>query len=101
MRGMAILEAITLLRFKRSSCSNQEEDKTKFDQRVALQIIEARFEYRSGMKTPRPAGYCFVYQFECISRNRLGYDKGMTAARRRCTTSTGATGSYDRDRNWR
>jgi hypothetical protein len=53
-----------------------EEDRTKFDQRVALQILEREARYRA--ENPKPAGL-FVYQFECISRNRLGYDKGMTA----------------------
>lgn len=53
-----------------------EEDRTKFDQRVALQILEREARYRS--ENPSPAGL-FVYQFECLSRNRLGYDKGMTA----------------------
>lgn len=53
-----------------------EEDGTKFDQRVALQILAREAAYRS--ENAKPAGL-FVYQFECLSRNRLGYDKGMTA----------------------
>lgn len=53
-----------------------EEDKTKFDQRVALQILEREARYRS--ENGKPAGL-FVYQFECLSRNRLGYDRGMAA----------------------
>lgn len=53
-----------------------EEDRTKFDQRVALQILEREARYRSEKNSP--AGL-FVYQFECLSRNRLGYDKGMSA----------------------
>src|SRR5579871_1241354 len=53
-----------------------EEDTTKFDQRVALQILEREARYRSDKSNP--AGL-FVYQFECISRNRLGYEKGMIA----------------------
>ena len=53
-----------------------EEDRTKFDQRVALQILEREARYRS--ENGNPAGL-FVYQFECLSRNRLGYDRGMTA----------------------
>ena len=53
-----------------------EEDKTKFDQRVALQILEREARYRG--ENGKPAGL-FVYQFECLSRNRLGYDRGMTA----------------------
>ncbi len=53
-----------------------EEDRTKFDQRVALQILEREARYRG--ENGKPAGL-FVYQFECLSRNRLGYDRGMTA----------------------
>jgi hypothetical protein len=53
-----------------------EQDKTKFDQRVALQILEREARYRG--ENGKPAGL-FVYQFECISRNRLGYDRGMAA----------------------
>lgn len=53
-----------------------EEDRSKFDQRIALQILEREARYRS--ENQKPAGL-FVYQFECISRNRLGYEKGMTA----------------------
>lgn len=53
-----------------------EEDKTKFDQRTALHILEREARYRS--ESPSPAGL-FVYQFECLARNRLGYDKGLDA----------------------
>ena len=53
-----------------------EEDRTKFDQRVALQILEREARYRS--ENSNPAGL-FVYQFECLSRNKLGYEKGMAA----------------------
>ena len=53
-----------------------EADKSRFDQRIALQVLERQAEYLSGQ--PKIAGL-FVYQFECIARNRLGYDAGMTA----------------------
>ncbi len=53
-----------------------EEDKSKFDQSTALVILEREAEYRSG--NAAPAGL-FIYQFECIARNRLGYDAGMAA----------------------
>ena len=53
-----------------------EEDQTRFDSRIALQILEREARYRSG--NANPAGL-FVYQFECIARNRLGYEKGMLA----------------------
>lgn len=53
-----------------------EEDKSKFDQFTALIILEREAEYRANGATR--AGL-FIYQFECISRNRLGYDKGLQA----------------------
>ena len=46
-----------------------EEDRTKFDQRVALKVLEREARYRG--ENGNPAGL-FVYQFECLSRNRLG-----------------------------
>lgn len=56
--------------------SQAEEERAKFDQRIALQILEREAEYRA--ESPTPAGL-FIYQFESIARNRLGYDKGMAA----------------------
>lgn len=53
-----------------------EEERSKFDLRIALQILEQEATYRAGTPT-RPG--LFVYQFECLARNRLGYDKGMAA----------------------
>lgn len=53
-----------------------EEEKSRFDQRIALEILEKEAEYRAS--SPTPAGL-FVYQFECLARNRLGYDRGMLA----------------------
>jgi hypothetical protein len=53
-----------------------EEDKAKFDQRIALQVLEREARYRSEGATP--AGL-FIYQFESLARNRLGYDRGMRA----------------------
>ena len=53
-----------------------EADRTKFDPRVAFQILEREAQFRA--ESASPAGL-FVYQFECISRNRLGYQDGMTA----------------------
>jgi len=38
--------------------------------------LERQAEYLAG--TPTPAGL-FIYQFECVARNRLGYDRGMKA----------------------
>jgi hypothetical protein len=53
-----------------------EEDRTKFDQRIALHILQREAKYRSENATP--AGL-FIYQFECVARNRLGYHHGLEA----------------------
>lgn len=53
-----------------------EEDRGFFDLRMALLILEREAEYRS--THPSPQGL-FIYQFECISRNKLGYDRGFQA----------------------
>jgi hypothetical protein len=51
-----------------------EEDRTRFSMDVALLVLEREAKYRS--ETPTPQGM-FVYQFESLSRNRLGYDEGL------------------------
>ncbi|MBD3673666.1 MAG: hypothetical protein HUJ26_09100, partial [Planctomycetaceae bacterium] len=53
-----------------------EEDKARFDLPIGLLILEREAEYLS--QEPRAAGL-FIYQFECISRNRIGYDPGLRA----------------------
>jgi hypothetical protein len=53
-----------------------ENEKSRFDFSVALEILELEADYRS--KTPCPQGM-FLYQFEALCRNRLGYDKGLEA----------------------
>lgn len=53
-----------------------EEDRSRFDQRTALAVLQHEAEYRAQGATP--AGL-FIYQFESISRNKLGYDRGMEA----------------------
>ena len=53
-----------------------EEERSRFDQKTALLALERQAEYLSA--SPTPAGL-FIYQFECIARNRLGYDRGMKA----------------------
>lgn len=53
-----------------------ENERIRFDHLTALSILEREAEYRS--ENPVPTGL-FIYQFECISRNRLGYDTGMSA----------------------
>ncbi len=55
----------------------QTEDETRrFSIETALLILEREAHYRSGQPN-RPG--LFVYQFEAISRNRLGYDEGLAS----------------------
>lgn len=51
-----------------------EEEDSRFDLRVALSILEKEAEYRS--EEPTPQGL-FIYQFESIARNRLGYNDSL------------------------
>lgn len=60
--------------FQTCVMTSAEDEKARFDLTIALQILEREAEYRSN--EPRPAGL-FIYQFECISRNRIGYDAGL------------------------
>ena len=53
-----------------------EDDESRFEQVVALEILEREAAYRA--KSPTTAGL-FVFQFECITRNRLGYTAGLEA----------------------
>lgn len=55
--------------------SKAEEDDAKFDMRIALEVLEKEAAYRAE-ESVVPAAL-FVYQFECIARNKLGYDAGM------------------------
>jgi hypothetical protein len=51
-----------------------EEGRTRFSLEIGLLILEREAQYRAG--SPTPAGL-FVYHFEALSRNRLGYDAGL------------------------
>jgi hypothetical protein len=53
-----------------------EADRGKFDLSVALQILEREAQYRAAGATPQGV---FIYEFECLCRNRLGYDHGLEA----------------------
>jgi hypothetical protein len=53
-----------------------ENERGKLDFSVALKILEREAEYRAGTATPQAI---FLYQFESLCRNRLGYDKGLAA----------------------
>jgi hypothetical protein len=51
-----------------------ENERLKFNVETALLVLEREAVYRAG--SPTPPGL-FVYQFEVLSRNRLGYDEGL------------------------
>ncbi|MCE9531447.1 MAG: hypothetical protein K8T89_10050 [Planctomycetes bacterium] len=53
-----------------------EKDGQRFSMPTALLILEREAQYKSG--TPTKPGL-FVYQFEALCRNRLGYLEGITA----------------------
>ncbi len=53
-----------------------EKHEGRFDFRIALQILFREAEYRA--KSAAPEGV-FLFQFETLCRNRLGYDAGLAA----------------------
>lgn len=53
-----------------------ENERLRFDLRVGLEILRREAEYRAGEPTHQGL---FLYQFEVLCRNRLGYDHGMEA----------------------
>jgi hypothetical protein len=53
-----------------------EEHNRRFSIDTALLVLQRQAEYLAGQ--PTPAGL-FVYQFEVLCRNRLGYDRGLPA----------------------
>src|SRR5262252_7242495 len=55
---------------------NTEDEARRFSLATALLVLEREAEYRAGQ--PTPPGL-FVYQFEAICRNRLGYTDGIDA----------------------
>jgi hypothetical protein len=69
-----------------------EDDTSRLDFGIALHILEREAEFLSQSQHPDPAAL-FIYQFECLARNRLGYDTGMVAI--------AADPMYDDDwKNW-
>ena len=56
--------------------SEAEKHEGRFDFRVALEILYREADYRA--KTATPQGV-FLFQFETLCRNRLGYDPGLAA----------------------
>jgi hypothetical protein len=59
--------------------SEAEKERGKFDFLVALEILEKLARFMSG--SPSAQGL-FIYQFESLCRNRLGYDRGLEAISR-------------------
>jgi hypothetical protein len=53
-----------------------ENERMRFDLRVGLEILRREAEYRAGEPTRQGI---FLYQFEVLCRNRLGYDRGLEA----------------------
>jgi hypothetical protein len=53
-----------------------EEEGFRFPLELALLALQREAEYRAGQ--PTPSGL-FIYQFEVLCRNRLGYDDGLAA----------------------
>jgi hypothetical protein len=56
--------------------SEAEKAEGRFDFRVALEILRREAEFRA--TDPSPQGV-FLFQFETLCRNRLGYDRGLEA----------------------
>jgi hypothetical protein len=56
--------------------AESETDRGKFDLFQGLEILQREAAYRASGATPQGL---FVYEFESICRNRLGYDRGLEA----------------------
>src|SRR5207249_2712448 len=53
-----------------------ESEGGKFDISIALKILEREARFRADGATPQGL---FLFQFESLCRNRLGYDRGLEA----------------------
>lgn len=62
--------------FQAFLCRQAEKETTRFTMETALLALEREAAYRAGQLTPSGL---FVYQFEVLCRNRLGYDEGLAA----------------------
>lgn len=63
-------------RFQTFVVKQTEDEKRKFPFLAALLVLEREAEYKS--ESPTASGL-FVYQFETITRNKLGYEDGLAA----------------------
>jgi hypothetical protein len=68
--------------------SEAERAEGQFDFRIALEILQREAEYRAQGASPQGI---FLFQFEALCRNRLGYDRGLDAV----------AGDPSFDENWR
>lgn len=59
--------------------SEAERETGRFDIRTAWELLAREANFRAEGATPQAL---FVYEFEALSRNRLGYDKGLEAVSR-------------------
>jgi len=53
-----------------------EDERGRFDIRVAVQVLREEAKYRAQPATPQGL---FLFQFETLARNRLSYDRGLYA----------------------
>jgi hypothetical protein len=53
-----------------------ERAEGRFDLRIALEVLEREAQYRAQGASPQGI---FLYQFETLCRNRLGYERGLEA----------------------
>ena len=65
--------------FQTHVIAQAESDLSRFAMEQALLVLEREAEFKA--KAPSLAGL-FIYQFESLSRNRLGYAKGLAAMAR-------------------
>jgi hypothetical protein len=59
--------------------SSSEDERSRFDFGTALEVLAREAKYRAEGGTPQGI---FLYQFETLCRNRLGYDTGLAAMAR-------------------
>lgn len=62
--------------FQRFVIRQTEDDKRKLTFGTSMLLLEREAKYKADEMTP--AGL-FVFQFECLTRNKLGYEDGLTA----------------------
>jgi len=74
--GMALMSHY-FAPFQAMIMQKAEDERIRFDTHIAIRILRAESEYRAAADFT-PAGL-FLFQFECITRNRLGYHDGMQA----------------------